>query len=193
MTPNELTPDKVKEILEEMGYVESTLDALENLGAIKTLSFNDHIGYRDKSVDILDSFVIKPIRLFEKQNVLMPSENISKELSAEIRVALTNDLEHYYIWNGDFVEIENINEGLPITRLPDIDLTHWEGDMGLAISIEEKSADRKLEVNDLFFILNGNVPVIANGTYKITYGTLLETDVQDVREISDEDIDAMFT
>lgn len=195
MFPQDLTPEYIDRLLRANGYEPIGLDELEDLGAIKTLTFNDNSGNRNKSIGIYKDFIIKPNKLIEHQNILIPSENISEALNAEIRVSLTDDLEHYYVYDyntGVFNEITELNEGMPVSMLPDVDLTNWVGDIGLALCISELSGNKPLFVDGLYFTINTRVNIIAHGEYKITFNTMLDTAVEGVNDATDQDIDNMF-
>ena len=199
MFPQDLTPEYIDRLLRANGYEPIGLDELEDLGAIKTLTFNDNSGNRNKSIGIYNDFIIKPNKLIEHQNILIPSENISTALNAEIRVSLTNDLEHFYVYGPNpymagmsFNEITELNEGMPVSMLPDVDLTNWVGDIGLALYISELSGEKPLLVRGLYFTINTNVDIIAHGEYKITFNTMLDTAVEGVNDATDQDIDNMF-
>ena len=115
-------PDEIEDVLIDGGYEPIGIDSLEDLGAIKTLTFDDNSGHRVKSIGIHDDFLILPKKLYLRQNVLNVTENISDKLNAEVRFSLTNDLKHYYVYlNGEFVMIRDFARGMPLNKLNEVD------------------------------------------------------------------------
>lgn len=186
-------PDEIEAVLIDGGYEPIDIDSLEDLGAIKTLTFDDNSGHRVKSISIHDDFLILPKKLYLRQNVLNVTENISDKLNAEVRFALTNDLKHYYVYlNSEFVMLRDFARGMPLNKLNEVDFTNWQGNIGIAVSIAELKRDREIEIKDLFVIANNRYNIIANGDYKISFSTLVDVAMGEISIASDEDIDAMF-
>lgn len=176
------------------GYSSTVIGEIEDLGAIKTLSFNDYFGHREKSIGIYDDFLVLPNTLVEHQNILRITENISTKLNAELRYTITNDMEHYYVQvNGEFIETHNFKNGMSLDMLQNVDLTHWDGKIGIGISIQEKTPDRELWVGGLFVMLNKTINIMSEGVYKINYGTLIDTDIGSINVYPNNGIDSMFT
>lgn len=186
-------PEEIDGTLIVGGYERIDVDSLEDLGAIKTLIFDDNFGHRVKSIGIHDDFLILPRKLFLRQNTLKVTENLSEKLGAEVRFALTNDLKHYYVYkNSEFVMIKDFSRGMPLSALANIDFTNWQGNIGIAVSIAELKRDREIEIKGLYVIANNSYNVIANGEYKISFSTLVDIAMSEISIASDEDIDNMF-
>ena len=186
-------PDEIEDVLIDGGYEPIGIDSLEDLGAIKTLTFDDNSGHRVKSIGIHDDFLILPKKLYLRQNILNVTENISDKLNAEVRFALTNDLKHYYVYlNGEFVMIKDFARGMPLSKLNEVDFSHWQGNIGVAVYIAEMKRDKEIEIKDLFIIANNKYNIIANGDYKISFSTLVDVAMGEISIVSNDDIDAMF-
>lgn len=188
-----LSPEIIDKLENADGYTEINIEDLEDLGAIKTLSFDDYSGHRVKSIGITDNFIILPKKLILRQNTLSIKENFSSKLNAEVRVLLTNDMKHFYKYlNHEFVMTTDFSTGMPINYLPEIDFTNWQGNLGIAVAIFEMQIDREIEVKDLFMQANNTFSIVASGEYKISFGTLVDTEMKEISIATNEDIDAMF-
>jgi hypothetical protein len=88
--------------------------------------------------------------------------------------------------------IRDFARGMPLNKLNEVDFSHWQGNIGIAVNIAELKRDREIEIKDLFVIANNRYNVIANGDYKISFSTLVDVAMGEISIASNEDIDAIF-